>query len=91
MIKIKIKPREGDRLYEIHVSDGGNNESLLVSHQGYENAADAEALVRRLFATPRTYTAEEIDNDPWLVNSVPEPVDLTVQLRNGKGKHEMLR
>lgn len=78
-IKIKIEPRKGDGLYEIHV--GGEGEKFLVSHQGYENAGDAESLVRRLFGSPER---------PELGDR-PEPVDLTVQNRDGKGKHEMIR
>jgi hypothetical protein len=49
LIEVVIRPREGDRLYEIHVGSAGNHEPLLVSHQGYENASDAERIVRRLF------------------------------------------
>lgn len=81
MIKVKIEPRNGDGLYEIHVGDAGDN--FLVSHQGYENVEDAERIVRRLFV---------FDNrvlDPSL--PAPEHVDLSVRYRNGKGKHEMLR
>lgn len=88
-IKVRIEPRKGDGLYEIHVGDAGDN--FLVSHQGYENAEDAERLVRRLFATPRTFTAAELQAAPELINAPPEPVDLAVRYRTGKGKHEMLR
>lgn len=74
MIEVVIEPREGDRLYEIHVGDAGDK--FLVSHQGYENAADAEQLVRRLWPTPA---------------ASGEAIDLTVRYRDGKGRHEMLR
>ena len=76
MIEVKIEPRAGDRLYEIHV--GAQGVAFLVSHQGYENADDAEALVRRLWP-------------PVSGAGLVEAVDLTVTYRNGRGKHEMLR
>jgi hypothetical protein len=83
-IKVRIEPRGGDGLYEIHVGDAGD--TFLVSHQGYENAADAETLVKRLFGKPVWQSSGGAEVPP-----TPEPVDLTVKYRTGKGKHEMIR
>lgn len=76
MIEVKIAPRQGDRRYEIHVGDAGD--IFLVSHQGYENAADAERIARRLFGPPAALVGHE-------------PVELTVEFRDGKCNHEALR
>lgn len=98
VIKVEIKPRNGDYLYEIHVGDAGDK--FLVSHQGYANAIDAEALVRRLFgrrgpvltdAILDTHSREEIAAMYAEGGGQPEPVELTVVYRDGKSKREMLR
>lgn len=47
MIRVEIKPRQDD-LFDIWVI-GANGENLLNSSQGYENAADAETIARKLF------------------------------------------
>lgn len=64
MIEVRIKPRT-DRRYDIHVYNGSISGELLVhSSQGYENAADAESIVRRLFCTsvePVSLTVTHLD------------------------------
>lgn len=89
MIEISIKPREGDRRYDIHVGDAGN--TFLVSHQGYENAVDAERIARRLFGSPATLSERQVLAGQALVEHEHEPVELVIEYRDGKAYHEMIR
>ena len=89
MIAVHIKPR-GDGRYDIHVYDQTVNGELLVfSNQGYENEADAERIVRRLFSAGWGPVANAGAGDGEVLK--PEPVDLTVTFLDGTGRHEMIR
>lgn len=51
MIAVQIGTNDKGQ-YDIRVLDGSNGKLLLFSHQGYENAVDAEAVVARVFDRP---------------------------------------
>lgn len=88
MIAVHIKP-DADNRYDFYIYDGSlKGELLAFSNQGYENEADAERVVRRLFSAG--WQSGAVSAAPGEVVK-PEPVDLTVTYRNGTGRHEMIR
>ena len=84
MIRVEIKPRQDD-LYDIWVI-AANGEVLLNSVQGYENAADAEAIARKVFGTRMVANAAGTGEEPR-----SEPVAMRIEYRNGKTHTERLR
>ncbi|MDN4521388.1 hypothetical protein QYF68_26720 [Mycolicibacterium austroafricanum] len=77
MIRVEIKARQ-DNLFDIWVI-AENGEVLLNSSQGYENAADAEAIARKVFGMS------------WSDLMSVEPITLRITYRNGKSHTEALR
>lgn len=77
MIRVEIKPRQDD-LYDIWVI-AENGGVLLNSSQGYENAADAEAIARKLFGMS------------WSDLMSAEPVTLRIDYRDGRVSEEQIR
>lgn len=66
--------------WDIYVYDGSLlGDLLLFSNQGYENRADAERIVERLF------------NDDAPDSAGAESVDLVIRHADGSGSHRMLR
>jgi hypothetical protein len=90
VIAVHIKPRADGR-YEIKVHDRSIAGELLVfSNQGYENEADAERIVRRLFGSHPPAADPDGTTIPAVKPDV-EHVDLTVTYLDGTGRHEMIR
>lgn len=80
MIEVKIEPREGDRKYEIHVGDPGDN--FLVSHQGYERAVDAEGTVRRLWPNVNGVTLRRVREILDRSNGATNAEELIIAIRD---------